>query len=79
MKDVVVDKIHLGLVKEVRADRIRLISGVLGSAVKKFLRLAAVIGLETIVECCTYNEVQAALIVLTQNMMVSNCNQIRYG
>jgi len=76
MKDIVVDEIQLGLAKEAGADGILLIAGVLGPALENFLNLATVIGLETIVECHTYNEVRAALDALAQNIMVSNRDRI---
>merc|ERR1711971_1156544 len=61
MKDIVVDEIQLGLAKEANADGILLIASVLGSSLEKFLDLATTIGLETIVECHTPNEVQVAI------------------
>ena len=76
MKDVVVDEIQLGLAKEAGADGIVLMASVLGPALENFLNLATIIGLECIVECHTYNEVQAALDVLAQNIMVSNRDRI---
>ena len=76
MKDIVVDEIQLGLAKEAGADGILLNVGVLGPALENFLNLATVIGLETIVECHTYNEVQAALDALAQNIMVSNRDRV---
>ncbi|KAL9180513.1 hypothetical protein ACHAXT_010966 [Thalassiosira profunda] len=76
LKDIVVDEIQLGLAKEAGADGIVLIAGVLGPALENFLNLATVIGLETIVECHTYNEVQAALDALAQNIMVNNRDRI---
>ncbi|KAL7533712.1 hypothetical protein ACHAXR_005396 [Thalassiosira sp. AJA248-18] len=45
-------------------------------ALENFLNLATVIGLETIVECQTFNEVQAALDALAQNIMVFNRDRI---
>ncbi|KAL7540325.1 hypothetical protein ACHAWF_006652, partial [Thalassiosira exigua] len=76
MKDIVVDEIQLGLAKEAGADGIILTASVLGPALENFLNAATVIGLETIVECHTYNEVQAALDALAQNIMVSNRDRI---
>lgn len=76
MKDVVVDEIQLGLAKEAGADGILLMASVLGPALENFLNTATVIGLETIVECHTYNEVQAALDALAQNILVSNRDRI---
>ena len=76
MKDIVVDEIQLGLAREAGADGILLIAGVLGPALENFLNLATIIGLETIVECHTYNEVKAALDALAQNVMVSNRDRI---
>lgn len=76
MKDIVVDEIQLGLAKEAGADGILLMASVLGPALENFLNAATVIGLETIVECHTYNEVQAALDALAQNIMVSNRDRI---
>ena len=76
MKDIVVDEIQLGLAKEAGADGIVLIAAVLGPALENFLNLATIIGLEVIVECHTYNEVQAALDALATNIMVSNRDRI---
>lgn len=76
MKDIVVDELQLGLAKEAGADGILLMASVLGPALENFLNLATIIGLETIVECHTYNEVQAALDALAQNIMVSNRDRI---
>ncbi|KAL3791405.1 hypothetical protein ACHAW5_005779 [Stephanodiscus triporus] len=76
MKDVVVDELQLGLAKEAGADGIVLCATVLGPALENFLNLATVIGLETIVECHTYNEVRAALDALAQNIMVTNRDRI---
>ncbi len=76
MKDIVVDELQLGLAKEAGADGILLMASVLGPALENFLNLATIIGLETIVECHTYNEVQAALGALAQNIMVSNRDRI---
>jgi indole-3-glycerol phosphate synthase len=53
-----------------------LIASVLGPALENFLNLATIIGLETIVECHTYNEVKAALDAFAQNIMVSNRDRI---
>lgn len=77
MKDIVVDEIQLGLAKDAGADGIVLISSVLGPALDTFLDLATTIGLEVIVECHTKNEVQAAIDLLAQNIMVSNYDRIR--
>jgi indole-3-glycerol phosphate synthase len=77
MKDIVVDEIQLGLAKDAGADGIVLISSVLGPALSNFLDLATTIGLETIVECHTRNEVQAAIDVLAQNIMVSNYDRVQ--
>lgn len=76
MKDVVVDEIQLGLAKEAGADGIVLCATVLGPALDNFLNLATIIGLETIVECHTYNEVRVALDSLAQNIMVTNRDRI---
>lgn len=76
MKDIVVDELQLGLAKEAGADGIVLCTTVLGPALENFLNLATIIGLETIVECHTYNEVRVALDVLAQNIMVSNRDRI---
>lgn len=76
MKDLVVDEIQLGLAKEAGADGVVLNAGVLGPALGNFLDLATVIGLETLVECHTYNEVRAALDALAQNVMVSNRDRV---
>jgi len=77
MKDIVVDEIQLGLAKDAGADGILLISSVLGPALPNFLDLATTIGLETIVECHTRNEVQAALDALAQNILVSNYDRVQ--
>lgn len=77
MKDIVVDEIQLGLAKDAGADGVVLISSVLGPALTNFLDLATTIGLETIVECHTRNEVQAALDALAQNIMVSNYDRVQ--
>lgn len=76
MKDIVVDEIQLGLAKQAGADGIVLIASVLGPALENFLDQATCMGLETIVECHTRNEVQAALDALAQNIMVSNYDRI---
>ena len=76
MKDIVVDEIQLGLAKEAGADGIVLIASVLGPSLDNFLNLATMIGLETIVECHTYNEVQRALEAAAQNILVSNYDRI---
>jgi indole-3-glycerol phosphate synthase len=77
MKDIVVDEIQLGLAKEAGADAVLLIASVLGPALENFLDQATCMGLETIVECHTRNEVQAALACLAQNIMVTNYDRIR--
>lgn len=76
MKDIVVDEIQLGLAKEAGADGILLIASVLGPALDNFLDLATTIGLETIVECHTRNEVQRALDALAPNILVSNYDRV---
>jgi len=76
MKDIIVDEIQLGLAKDAGADGVLLIASVLGPALSNFLDLATAIGLETIVECHTKNEVQAALDALAQNILVSNYDRI---
>ena len=76
MKDIVVDEIQLGLAKDAGADGILLIASVLGPALNNFLDLATSIGLETIVECHTRNEVQAALDAFAQNILVSNFDRV---
>jgi indole-3-glycerol phosphate synthase len=77
MKDIVVDEIQLGLAKEAGADGIYLISSVLGPALESFLDLATSIGLETIVECHTKNEVERALNVLAPTIAVNNYDRIK--
>ena len=77
MKDIVVDEIQLGLAKDAGVDGILLIASVLGPALSNFLDLATSIGLETIVECHTRNEVQAALDALAQNILVSNFDRVQ--
>ena len=76
MKDLVVDEIQLGLAKDAGADGVLLMAGVLGPALENFMNLATIIGLEVIVECHTYNEVQVALEGLAQNIMVSNRDRV---
>ena len=76
MKDIVVDEIQLGLAKEAGCDGILLISSVLGPALDNFLDLATTIGLETIVECHTRNEVQRALDAMATNILVSNYDRV---
>jgi indole-3-glycerol phosphate synthase len=77
MKDIIVDEIQLGLAKDAGADGVILIASVLGPALPNFLDLATTIGLETIVECHTRNEVQVALDSLAQNIMVSNYDRLQ--
>ena len=77
MKDIIVDEIQLGLAKEAGADAVLLIAAVLGPSLENFLDLATTIGLETIVECHTLNEVNHALEVLAQNIMVTNYDRVR--
>ena len=76
MKDIVVDEIQLGLAKEAGCDGILLIASVLGPALDNFLDLSTTIGLETIVECHTHNEVQRALDAMATNILVSNYDRI---
>lgn len=76
MKDIVVDEIQLGLAKEAGADGILLIASVLGPALDNFLNLATTIGLETIVECHTLNEINRALDAMAQNIMVTNYDRV---
>jgi len=76
MKDIVVDEIQMGLAKEAGADGILLIASVLGPALDNFLDLATSIGLETIVECHTRNEVQRALDALAPNILISNYDRV---
>jgi indole-3-glycerol phosphate synthase len=76
MKDIVVDEIQLGLAKEAGADGILLIASVLGPALENFLDLATTIGLETIVECHTRNEIESALSAMATNILVSNYDRI---
>jgi len=76
MKDIVVDEIQLGLAKEAGADGIVLMSSVLGPSLDSFLDLATSIGLETIVECHTKNEVERALEILAPNIMVNNYDRV---
>lgn len=77
MKDIVVDEIQLGLAKEAGADGIVLQSAVLGAALDSFLDLATTIGLETVVECHTKNEVERALAILAPNILVHNYDRIQ--
>jgi indole-3-glycerol phosphate synthase len=76
MKDIVVDEIQLGLAKEAGADGIVLMSSVLGPALDSFLDLATMIGLETVVECHTKNEVERALEILAPTIMVNNFDRV---
>lgn len=76
MKDIVVDEIQLGLAKDAGADGILLIASVLGPALENFLDLATTIGLETIVECHTRNEIESALSAMATNILVSNYDRI---
>lgn len=77
MKDIIVDEIQMGLAKDAGADGVVLIASVLGPALSNFLDLATTIGLETIVECHTRNEVQVALDSLAQNILVSNYDRLQ--
>ena len=77
MKDIIVDEIQLGLAKDAGADGVLLIASVLGPALSNFLDLATTIGLETIVECHTRNEVQYAIDALAQNILVSNYDRVQ--
>jgi len=77
MKDIIVDEIQLGLAKHAGADGVVLMASVLGPSLPSFLDLATTIGLETIVECHTRNEVQVALDALAQNILVTNYDRIR--
>lgn len=76
MKDIVVDEMQLGLAKEAGCDGILLIASVLGPALDNFLDLATTIGLETIIECHTRNEVQRALNAMATNILVSNYDRV---
>ena len=76
MKDIVVDEIQLGLAKEAGADGIILMASVLGPALANFLNLATIIGLEVIVECHTKNEVERAIELVAQNIMVTNYDRV---
>lgn len=76
MKDIVVDEIQLGLAKEAGADGIILMVSVLGPALANFLNLATIIGLEVIVECHTMNEVERAIELVAQNIMVTNFDRV---
>ena len=76
MKDIVVDEIQLGLAKEAGADAVLLMACVLGPALGNFLDLATTMGLETIVECHTRNEIQVALDLMAQNILVNNYDRI---
>lgn len=77
MKDIVVDEIQLGLAKEAGADGIVLMSSVLGASLESYLNLATSIGLETIVECHTKNEVDQALYIMAPTILVNNYDRIR--
>ncbi|CAB9509345.1 Indole-3-glycerol phosphate synthase [Seminavis robusta] len=76
MKDIVVDEIQLGLAKEAGADGVVLMASVLGPALDNFLDLATTMGLETIVECHTRNEVQRALDALACTILVTNYDRV---
>ena len=77
MKDIVVDEIQLGLAKEAGADGIVLMSSILGASLESFLNLATSIGLETIVECHTKNEVDQALYIMAPTILVNNFDRVR--
>jgi indole-3-glycerol phosphate synthase len=77
MKDIVVDEYQLGLAKEAGADGIVLMSSVLGGALESFVNLATTMGLETIVECHTLNEVEMALDIMAPTILVNNYDRIR--
>ena len=77
MKDIIVDEIQLGLAKDAGCDGVLLIASVLGPSLENFLNLCSVIGLESIVECHTTNEVNYALDCLAQNVLVSNYDRVR--
>eukprot|EP00934_Nitzschia_sp_Nitz4_P000613 Nitzschia sp. Nitz4//scaffold2_size372955//48874//50049//NITZ4_000369-RA/size372955-processed-gene-0.80-mRNA-1//-1//CDS//3329546614//613//frame0 len=76
MKDIVIDEIQLGIAKDSGADGVLLIASVLGPVLGDFLDLATTIGLETIVECHTPNEVQRALELCAQTILVSNYDRV---
>ena len=57
----IVNETQLGLAKDANCDGVLLIASVLGPALENFLNTCPVIGLETIVECHTKNEVEYAL------------------
>jgi indole-3-glycerol phosphate synthase len=76
-KDFVVDEIQLGIAKQAGCDGIVLMSSVLGGSLGSFLDLATTIGLETIVECHTLNEVQHALDLMAPTILVNNYDRIR--
>jgi indole-3-glycerol phosphate synthase len=77
MKDIVVDEIQLGFAKEAGADAILLMTSVLGPALDNFLDLATSIGLETIVECHTKNEVERALQIVAPTILVNNYDRVQ--
>lgn len=76
VKDIVVDEFQLGMAKEAGADAVVLISSVLGGALERFVDLATFIGLETIVECHTRNEVEQALEIVAPTIMINNYDRI---
>ena len=76
MKDIVVDEMQLGLALEAGADGIVLMSSVLGASLEQFLDLATTIGLETVVECHTKNEVERALELLAPTILVNNYDRV---
>jgi len=76
MKDIVVDEIQLGLAKEAGADGVLLMASVLGPSLENFVNLATVIGLETIVECHTKEEIERAIYLVAQNIMVTNYDRV---
>jgi indole-3-glycerol phosphate synthase len=76
MKDIIVDEIQLGLAKEAGADGVVLMASVLGPSLSNFLDLATIIGLEAIVECHTKNEVERAIELVAQNIMVTNYDRV---
>ena len=78
MKDIVVDEFQLGMAKHAGADGIVLMASVLGPALDNFVNLATCMGLETLIECHTKNEVEYALnTCLATNIIVNNYDRVR--
>jgi indole-3-glycerol phosphate synthase len=51
-------------------------ASVLGPSLENFINLATIIGLETIVECHTKSEVERAIELVAQNIMITNYDRV---